>query len=205
MLLETTGVNLKGAKKLQFSFVLINSPALHEFGKRGVDQQSFAGHFKTRGDPYGVAFDNLGKDARLIAPRPPPANISPDLRSYSHLAKFVREAPEKQVDRVFGKLAHEYLRKLRRSFGNNEPVWLSTSGLGVAWLHFRLDSSPKYYQYKPFIKAFRGGDEDDPPSFEDTDKKNFRGRLFTKMIVPSKQRRQATQGRNSSSTHSIQR
>ena len=33
---------------------------------------------------------------------------------------------------------------------NNEPIWFSTSGSGVAWLHFRLDSRPKYYTYKPF-------------------------------------------------------
>ena len=29
-------------------------------------------------------------------------------------------------------------------------VWLSTSGLGVYWLHVRLDSRPKYYQFKEF-------------------------------------------------------
>ena len=33
---------------------------------------------------------------------------------------------------------------------NNDPIWFSTSGSGVAWLHFRLDSRPKYYTYKPF-------------------------------------------------------
>jgi hypothetical protein len=30
------------------------------------------------------------------------------------------------------------------------PVWLSTSGLGVYWLHVRLDTHPKYYQYQPY-------------------------------------------------------
>jgi hypothetical protein len=30
------------------------------------------------------------------------------------------------------------------------PVWLSTSGLGIYWLHFRLDTVPKYYTYAPY-------------------------------------------------------
>ena len=31
-----------------------------------------------------------------------------------------------------------------------DSVWLSTSGLGVYWLHVRLDSRPKYYTYEPY-------------------------------------------------------
>jgi hypothetical protein len=30
------------------------------------------------------------------------------------------------------------------------PVWLSTAGAGVAWLHVRLDDRPKYYGYAPY-------------------------------------------------------
>ncbi|MDF9799652.1 hypothetical protein OKW21_004915 [Catalinimonas alkaloidigena] len=29
---------------------------------------------------------------------------------------------------------------------------MSTSGLGVYWLHIRLDSRPKYYQFDPYRK-----------------------------------------------------
>jgi len=28
--------------------------------------------------------------------------------------------------------------------------WLSTSGLGIAWLHVRLDERPKYYTHAPY-------------------------------------------------------
>lgn len=28
-----------------------------------------------------------------------------------------------------------------------KPVWLSTAGAGVPWLHVRLDDHPKYYGY----------------------------------------------------------
>ncbi len=33
-----------------------------------------------------------------------------------------------------------------------KPVWFSTSGMGVAWLHFRLDKRPKYYTYRAFAE-----------------------------------------------------
>ncbi len=33
---------------------------------------------------------------------------------------------------------------------SDRPIWLSTAGGGVAWLHVRLDSTPKYYGYAPY-------------------------------------------------------
>ena len=170
MFFETRGVTFDEAKRRQFSFVLINSPALHMFGKHGSDSKTFSEYFNRPGgeSDEGVVFDNLGRDARMIAPRPPlrkdtwssssssSSSLPIDyLSPYCHLAKFVREAPTKQVDEVFAMVAREYLHRLKRLSPTNkkqQPVWLSTSGLGVAWLHFRLDSSPKYYQYKPFAK-----------------------------------------------------
>ncbi|HEU5075095.1 MAG TPA: hypothetical protein VFU02_12985, partial [Polyangiaceae bacterium] len=65
--------------------------------------------------------------------------------AYTHLAAFLRHAPPEQCEvllREVGFAARECLR--------NEPFWLSTSGLGVAWLHVRIDSRPKYYQYTPY-------------------------------------------------------
>lgn len=32
------------------------------------------------------------------------------------------------------------------------PVWLSTAGAGVSWLHVRLDARPKYYGYAAYTK-----------------------------------------------------
>ena len=31
-----------------------------------------------------------------------------------------------------------------------KPIWLNTAGAGVPWLHIRLDSQPKYYEYKSY-------------------------------------------------------
>jgi hypothetical protein len=30
------------------------------------------------------------------------------------------------------------------------PLWVSTSGLAVPWLHLRLDARPKYYGFEPY-------------------------------------------------------
>ena len=32
----------------------------------------------------------------------------------------------------------------------SKPVWLSTAGAGVSWLHMRLDDRPKYYAHSPY-------------------------------------------------------
>ena len=33
------------------------------------------------------------------------------------------------------------------------PTWLSTAGMGVSWLHVRLDSQPKYYGFAAYWAA----------------------------------------------------
>jgi hypothetical protein len=50
----------------------------------------------------------------------------------------------------------EVRRALRRT---GEPVWLSTNGDGVSWLHVRIDERPKYYTHGPY-RTFRV-DEDE--------------------------------------------
>ncbi len=101
------------------------------------DTGAFRSYFA--GDDVAT-FRNLGGDAILIAP-----SCADSSCSYPHLAAFLRKAPDQQV------------RKLWRSVGqavcgalSDQPIWISTSGLGVAWLHIRLDSSPKYYQHQPY-------------------------------------------------------
>ena len=37
------------------------------------------------------------------------------------------------------------------------PTWVSTAGGGVAWLHVRLDSAPKYYTHRPYTRFAGGG------------------------------------------------
>ena len=120
------------------SEVLVDAPALLE---PPADERSFARHFRTAAAGQGVVtFANLGGDAILVAPCPegPP-------QAYSHLARFVREGSPDQQD-GFRTAVGEALEQSVTA----APLWLSTSGLGVAWLHMRLDSQPKYYTYRPY-------------------------------------------------------
>ncbi len=118
-----------------FEYALIDAPALVQMAP---DPDSFAEHFS---DAEGVVdFGNLGGDAHLIAPSPRAA-----LSHYVHLTAFVRGAPRQQVHDVFRRVGQ---RLLDRDL--DEPVWLSSSGLGVGWLHLRLDRRPKYYSHAPY-------------------------------------------------------
>ena len=80
---------------------------------------------------------------------PLPTRVSPlNPARYAHLAAFVREAPETQV-RAFGAAVGSAMLARMAEVGD-KPIWLSTSGLGVAWLHARLYSRPKYYTHGPY-------------------------------------------------------
>jgi hypothetical protein len=38
----------------------------------------------------------------------------------------------------------------RRLATARDRFWVSTSGLGVPWVHVRLDERPKYFQFGPY-------------------------------------------------------
>lgn len=118
-----------------FEFVLIAEPGL----ARRPDPLAFAEHFV---DMVGeiATFPNLGGDATMIVPRP-----LADLSAYGHLAAFARLAPETQQHSLWQAVGNAMLQRVSR-----KPVWLSTAGAGVAWLHVRLDDRPKYYAYGPY-------------------------------------------------------
>lgn len=117
--------------------VLIEAPALA--GNR-PDPRAFSRHFAAAGDAVIAVFPNLGGDALLLAPCP--RHGSPGA---AHLAAFLRAAPVAHARALWRSAAQALGRVLGR-----EPVWLSTSGLGVPWPHLRLDRTPKYYQHAPY-------------------------------------------------------
>ncbi|MAO64307.1 MAG: hypothetical protein CL666_04855 [Balneola sp.] len=102
------------------------------------DPQTFSSYFEP--DSEVVSFPNLGGDAMLVAPCP----VS-DHSIYTQIGDFVRKAPESQILK-FWKMVGEQMTK----HVGTEPRWLSTSGLGVYWLHARIDSTPKYYQTEAY-------------------------------------------------------
>ncbi len=121
-----------------FECIVVDSPAL-----AGVhsNAEAFAAYFKSdSADEAVVGFPNLGHDAYLVAPLPVGA-----LDLYPHLATFVRGAPATQQQAFWKSVGISVVQRLCE-----KPLWLSTSGLGVYWLHVRLDSFPKYYTYEPY-------------------------------------------------------
>lgn len=104
---------------------------------RASDPAPFAAAF--RGVSPVVTFANLGGDAVLVAPHPAHAGDAP------HLAAFVRSAPPAVVDALWIAVA-------RAAAACRAPVWLSTSGLAVPWLHVRLDRTPKYYAHRAYAQ-----------------------------------------------------
>ena len=128
-----------------FEFVLIEDRYLD----RTPDADAFAAHFRgTTAD--ALAIPNLGRTSELIVPRgntphgqASHANVA--LRTYVHLAAFLRGAPATQIHALWRCVAATVLRRM-----SDRPLWLSTAGAGVAWLHVRVDPTPKYYAHAPY-------------------------------------------------------
>jgi hypothetical protein len=121
-----------------YEFALINSPQL---ATATPDSSPFGSSFKSAVSSTSVlTLENLNRDAVLIVPCPLAGHAV-----YTHLAAFVRDAPAAQCHELFQKLGDELHSRL-----DEKPVWVSTSGLDVFWLHIRLDSRPKYYNFQPY-------------------------------------------------------
>lgn len=123
-----------------YECMLIRSDAL---ARMAPDTDAFESQFEKADSDVSI-FPNLGGDAVLVAPKiiGPPQN-------FAHLAAFVRSAPQAQQQalvRALGDAIDDVLKKY------DGRIWISTSGLGVAWLHVRLDTYPKYYQHRPYAR-----------------------------------------------------
>ncbi len=122
-----------------FECVIIDSPSL----ARVPDRQTFSPYFNA--EQSVVAFLNLGQDAMLVTPCP--TNSACD---YGHLGAFIQNAPLSQQHALWAAVGDAMAQRIN----DDQPVWLSTAGGGVAWLHIRLDSYPKYYHHIPY-RTFR--------------------------------------------------
>lgn len=118
-----------------FEFVLLDSPGL----ARQPEPEAFAEHFVDNDQDIAV-FPNLSGDATMIVPR----EIA-EPSAYGHLAAFVRHAPTAQRHSLWQSIGTVMSRRIGR-----QPLWLSTAGAGVSWLHVRIDTRPKYYGHAPY-------------------------------------------------------
>ena len=123
-----------------FEFVLVES---RELARVAPERAAFASHFAAAApDQPALVFPNLGGDAQLVVPSP-----QGPIAAYAHLAAFVRGAPRAQAQAFWQTVGAEMEQRLC-----DRAIWLSTAGLGVSWLHLRLDSRPKYYRHRPYLK-----------------------------------------------------
>lgn len=129
---ETPAIRKRDLKK-PFEFVLVNSLRLPTVQ---AERRAFSKHFEAASEDI-ISFMNLGKDARLIVPCP----LDDDL-DYPHLAAFIRNAPDYQIHDFWKAVGFHMSEHISERY-----TWLSTAGLGVYWLHIRLDSRPKYYRF----------------------------------------------------------
>ncbi len=120
-----------------FELVLLQAP---ELVGMPADPRSFSKQLKSPGTSPFVDFPNLSGDAHLIVPKP----LANQTRGYAHLREFIAGHAE-QAAEFWHYAAGVVLGRL-----DKQPVWVSTSGLGVAWVHLRMDRRPKYYRYRAY-------------------------------------------------------
>lgn len=132
----------QGQTNAGYEYMTVRSEGLERIRAHA---RAFETELKSAGNFDSVAsFPNLGGDAMLVAPR----QIA-EPQSYGHIAAFVRSAPIAQQHELFQTLGRAADRVLRE---RKERIWISTSGLGVPWLHIRLDTCPKYYTFRPYAE-----------------------------------------------------
>jgi len=135
---ETPPIKYKTLDRV-FEFVEVERQMLTQMP---TNRQAFSEHFDRANNNSIISFTNLGGDAQLVVPCP-----SSTTSEYPHLAEFLRNAPDEQVEALWQQVGLQAEKTV-----NDKNIWISTAGAGVAWLHVRFDAFPKYYSYAPYRK-----------------------------------------------------
>lgn len=122
-----------------YECVMLNT---RSFAKKNVDETAFGKYLDS--DNEVEVFDNLGKNAKLVVP-----TQKTNIEYYKHLGIFLQNAPKEQIRMLFKKIGEHILTEL----DSPQTIWLNMAGLGVIWLHVRLDTRPKYYKTKTYKNA----------------------------------------------------
>jgi len=104
------------------------------------NENSFKQHIKDSKDDHVTSFLNISKSAMLVIPMPRKGKI------FTTLKDFMDNASEKQQQKFWNLVAVKAMEMNDR----HGKVWISTHGLGVPYLHVRIDISPKYYVTRKF-------------------------------------------------------
>lgn len=126
-----------------YEVAIVPAPALRSVRS---NPSPFRSHF-TSTDRV-VHFPNRGGDAVLIVPAPELLDTGD--KDYATIFRFLQNADEELLVDFF-KTAFAVARENRPPQGSR--AYLSTHGLGVHWLHARVDGRPKYYHMKEYRGA----------------------------------------------------
>jgi hypothetical protein len=131
-----------------FEFNVSNSKKLARVSTKAGPYRKY---FKVHGAKTGsvISFMNNNNDTYLIVPYG-----QRDSKKYRDLASFMRKGSGEQIDKLWKIFGGEVLRIYNARYPvfpskstENKPLWINTHGLGIYWLHLRIDIKPKYYVY----------------------------------------------------------
>lgn len=98
-------------------------------GMRKKLERNFDGEIAASGTPdaKGIGFWNLSHTAYLVIPT----------TGYLHVSEFAKKGSEEEWMACWDIIRREI----------NKGEYISTHGFGVAWVHFRIEKNPKYYEW----------------------------------------------------------
>jgi hypothetical protein len=104
--------------------------------------KSYNNYINESDNKFVTSFNNLNGDARLIIPIPKKG------KNFTTIKDFIDNASQTQQKYFWKYAASEIIRILE----SNDKIFISTHGLGIPYFHLRIDTYPKYYQTKAYIK-----------------------------------------------------
>ena len=137
---ETSCISKKMNEKYKEKFIETN-----KFNRVKQNHSVFEKNIKKSKNKNVISFYNLSKTSLLIVPYPK-KNKDKTYKNYKTLKNFIDNSSEEQQIKFWKKVASGIKRMLKK----NDKIWVSTHGLGVPYLHIRIDTVPKYYITKKF-------------------------------------------------------
>jgi len=145
---ECNPVSLHTLDSTVYEFVLIHATLMHEKETNpDAFNDKFVNHMGTLDCLQFMTPSPPPKGTNLLAPSRAPGT---DLPVYRSMGSFFRGAPEQQLHNMLHLLGSHMPERMRARGDPTLPLWLSTAGYDIAWLHIRLDDKPKYYRFKEY-------------------------------------------------------
>jgi len=107
-----------------------------------INEKAFEDYIHTA--DVAVDFLNLGKSARLVIP-----TKKSEAEIYKHFGSFIFNAENDQIQALFNRIGTIVQQEIKEK----PMIWLNTAGMGVIWLHVRMDTKPKYYKTKNYKRT----------------------------------------------------